>query len=181
VLLLAALSSGRTLIHDLLDSDDTRVMLAALTQLGCGVEREVAGVATDVAITGLAGQAPQSSAKLFLGNAGTAMRPLTAALAVLGGDFTLSGVARMHERPIGDLVDALRQLGCQIDYSGNAGFPPLKIGQPQLTLDAPITVRGDVSSQFLTALLLAQSVVLAVSLMRRSQPSTRASATPIAA
>ena len=159
VLLLAALSSGRTLIHDLLDSDDTRVMLAALAQLGCGVERAVGGVATDVAITGLAGQAPKVSALLFLGNAGTAMRPLTAALAVLGGDFTLSGVARMHERPIGDLVDALRQLGCQIDYSSNAGFPPLKIGQPQLKLDAPIAVRGDVSSQFLTALLLALPLV----------------------
>jgi 3-phosphoshikimate 1-carboxyvinyltransferase len=159
VLLLAALSSGRTLIHDLLDSDDTRVMLTALEQLGCGVERTVGGVATDVAITGLGGLAPQASAQLFLGNAGTAMRPLTAALAVLGGDFALSGVPRMHERPIGDLVDALRQLGCQIDYTGNDGFPPLKIGQPSLKLDAPIAVRGDVSSQFLTALLLALPLV----------------------
>lgn len=159
VLLLAALSSGRTLIHDLLDSDDTRVMLVALEQLGCGVERGLAGVATDVAITGIGGMLPNSPAKLFLGNAGTAMRPLTAALAVLGGDFVLSGVPRMHERPIGDLVDALRQLGCQIEYTGNEGFPPLKIGQPSLTLDAPIAVRGDVSSQFLTALLLALPLV----------------------
>jgi 3-phosphoshikimate 1-carboxyvinyltransferase len=159
VLLLAALASGRTLIHDLLDSDDTRVMLTALQQLGCGVERGVSGVATDVAITGLGGQAPQNAAKLFLGNAGTAMRPLTAALAVLGGDFLLSGVARMHERPIGDLVDALRQLGCAVEYAGNDGFPPLKIGKPILKLDAPIAVRGDVSSQFLTALLLALPLV----------------------
>ena len=159
VLLLAALSSGRTLIHDLLDSDDTRVMLTALAQLGCGVERAVGGVATDIAITGLGGQTPTSPAQLFLGNAGTAMRPLTAALAVLGGDFTLSGVPRMHERPIGDLVDALRQLGCQIDYTSNDGFPPLRIGQPRLQLDAPIAVRGDVSSQFLTALLLALPLV----------------------
>jgi 3-phosphoshikimate 1-carboxyvinyltransferase len=159
VLLLAALSSGRTLIHDLLDSDDTRVMLTALEQLGCGVERGVNGVATDVAITGLGDAAPRSPAKLFLGNAGTAMRPLSAALAVLGGDFLLSGVPRMHERPIGDLVDALRQLGCQIEYTGNDGFPPLRIGQPRLTLDAPISVRGDVSSQFLTALLLALPLV----------------------
>jgi 3-phosphoshikimate 1-carboxyvinyltransferase len=90
-----------------------------------------------------------------MGNAGTAMRPLTAALAVLGGDFTLKGVARMHEWPIGDLVDALRLLGCHIDYLGNDGFPPLRIGEPSLTLDAPIQVRGDVSSQFLTALLMA--------------------------
>jgi 3-phosphoshikimate 1-carboxyvinyltransferase len=159
VLLLAALSRGRTLIHDLLDSDDTRVMLTALAQLGCGVEQSVGGKATSVAITGLGGQLPQSPASLFLGNAGTAMRPLTAALAVLGGDFTLSGVPRMHERPIGDLVDALRQLGCEIHYSGNEGFPPLRIGQPQLKLDAPIRVRGDVSSQFLTALLMALPLV----------------------
>jgi 3-phosphoshikimate 1-carboxyvinyltransferase len=158
-LLLAALSRGRTLIHDLLDSDDTRVMLTALQELGCGVERGVNGVSTDVAITGLGGGLPKSPAKLFLGNAGTAMRPLTAALAVLGGDFALSGVPRMHERPIGDLVDALRQLGCQIDYTGNDGFPPLKIGARSLKLDAPIAVRGDVSSQFLTALLLALPLV----------------------
>jgi 3-phosphoshikimate 1-carboxyvinyltransferase len=159
VLLLAALSRGRTVIHDLLDSDDTRVMLTALEQLGCGVERNFWGVPTEVAITGLGGLPPKNSAKLFLGNAGTAMRPLTAALAVLGGDFALSGVSRMHERPIGDLVDALRQLGCQIDYTGNEGFPPLKIGAPNLKLDAPIAVRGDVSSQFLTALLLALPLV----------------------
>ncbi len=155
VLLLSALASGRTLIHDLLDSDDTRVMLAALEQLGCLVERRVAGVATDVAITGLGSEPPRSPAHLFLGNAGTAMRPLTAALAVLGGDFTLSGVPRMHERPIGDLVDALRQLGCAVSYTGNEGFPPLRLGQPSLQLHAPISVRGDVSSQFLTALLMA--------------------------
>jgi 3-phosphoshikimate 1-carboxyvinyltransferase len=87
------------------------------------------------------------------------MRPLTAALAVLGGDFELSGVPRMHERPIGDLVDALRQLGCTIDYVGNAGFPPLRIGKPDLQLSKPIQVRGDVSSQFLTALLMALPLV----------------------
>jgi 3-phosphoshikimate 1-carboxyvinyltransferase len=156
VLLLAALSSGRTVVHDLLDSDDTRVMLDALRALGCGVDKSDAST---VAITGLGGRAPTSPAKLFLGNAGTAMRPLTAALAVLGGDFTLSGVARMHERPIGDLVDALRQLGCAITYTGNEGFPPLHIGQPKLKLDAPIQVRGDVSSQFLTALLMALPLV----------------------
>ncbi len=152
VLLLAALCAGRTVVHDLLDSDDTRVMLDALRALGCAVDKTSAST---VAITGLAGRAPSQTAQLFLGNAGTAMRPLTAALAVLGGDFTLSGVARMHERPIGDLVDALRQLGCSITYTGNEGFPPLHIGKPQLKLDAPIQVRGDVSSQFLTALLMA--------------------------
>lgn len=155
VLLLAALSNGTTTVHDLLASDDTRVMLDALRQLGCGVEEDGA----QVRITGLGGRTPQSPAKLFLGNAGTAMRPLTAALALLGGEFELGGIPRMHERPIGDLVDALRQLGCQIDYLGNDGYPPLRIahaaGVPTLSLTAPIHVRGDVSSQFLTALLMA--------------------------
>lgn len=155
VLLLAALCCGRTTLHDLLDSDDTRVMLAALRQLGCGVQQE----GTTVVIDGLDGKLPATALKFFMGNAGTAMRPLTAALAVLGGDFELSGIPRMHERPIGDLVDALRQLGCQIDYLGNDGYPPLRIGRPTLKLDAPIRVRGDVSSQFLTALLMALPLV----------------------
>ena len=160
VLLLAALSQGTTEVHDLLASDDTRVMLDGLRALGCGVDES--GGST-VRITGLGDQPPRSPAALFLGNAGTAMRPLTAALALLGGEFTLSGIPRMHERPIGDLVDALRQLGCQIDYLGNEGFPPLRIahgaGLPALRLQAPIPVRGDVSSQFLTALLLALPLV----------------------
>ena len=152
VLLLSALCQGTTVVHDLLDSDDTRVMLDALRQLKCGVDVQ----GSTVTITGLGGQlAHHEPIAFFMGNAGTAMRPLTAALAVLGGDFSLSGVARMHERPIGDLVDALRLLGCQSDYLGQAGFPPLHIGQPSLKLDAPIQVRGDVSSQFLTALLMA--------------------------
>ena len=151
VLLLAALCEGRTVIHDLLDSDDTRVMLQALRQLGCVVELQ----GTSHVIEGLGNRPCQPQAELFLGNAGTAMRPLTAALAVLGGDYRLSGIPRMHERPIGDLVDALRTLGCRIDYLGQAGYPPLRIGAPDLSLDRPIPVRGDVSSQFLTALLLA--------------------------
>jgi 3-phosphoshikimate 1-carboxyvinyltransferase len=155
VLLLAALCTGTTAIHDLLDSDDTRVMLDALRALGCTVQQDAAVVH----VTGLAGRITTPQAKLFLGNAGTAMRPLTAALAVLGGDFELSGVPRMHERPIGDLVDALRQLGCQVDYLGQPGFPPLHIGSASLQLNAPIQVRGDVSSQFLTALLMALPLV----------------------
>ena len=155
VLLLSALCRGSTTLHDVLDSDDTRVMLAALRQLGCGVRQS----GTTVEVDGLGGQLPVRQAQLFMGNAGTAIRPLTAALAVLGGDFELRGVPRMHERPIGDLVDALRQLGCQIDDLGKPGYPPLRIGQPQLRLDAPIKVRGDVSSQFLTALLMALPLV----------------------
>ena len=161
VLLLAALSEGTTTIYDLLDSDDTRVMLAALRDIGCTVEP--AEQPHSVRITGLGARAPRSPARLFLGNAGTAMRPLTAALALLGGEFELFGVARMHERPIGDLVDALRQLGCRITCLGNEGYPPLRIehahGVPALALQAPIRVRGDVSSQFLTALLMALPLV----------------------
>ncbi|MDD2807986.1 bifunctional 3-phosphoshikimate 1-carboxyvinyltransferase/cytidylate kinase [Rhodoferax sp.] len=155
VLLLAALCHGRTTLHDVLDSDDTRVMLTALRQLGCTIAQD----GHTVVIDGLGGQAKVTQTQLFMGNAGTAIRPLTAALALMGGDFELRGVARMHERPIGDLVDALRQLGCQIDYTGQDGYPPLHIGQPQLKLNAPIQVRGDVSSQFLTALLMALPLV----------------------
>ena len=155
VLLLAALSHGETTVHDLLASDDTAVMLTALKQLGCTVKQS----GDTAVICGLGGRSVQTPAKLFMGNAGTAMRPLTAALALLGGEFELSGVPRMHERPIGDLVDALRQLGCFIDYLGNEGFPPLKLQPGQLKLDEPIQVRGDVSSQFLTALLMALPLV----------------------
>ena len=155
VLLLAALSQGETVVHDLLASDDTAVMLAALKQLGCSVEQ----TGHTAVIGGLGGKLLNTQGKLFMGNAGTAIRPLTAALALLGGDFELSGVPRMHERPIGDLVDALRQLGCGIDYLGNDGFPPLRLRPGQLQLDAPIQVRGDVSSQFLTSLLMALPLV----------------------
>ena len=159
VLLLAALSAGTTTLRDLLDSDDTHVMLGALRALGCNVQPLDDGA---LAVTGLAGRLAVHETELFLGNAGTAMRPLTAALAVLatrqGGRFTLSGVARMHERPIGDLVDALRQLGCGIDYLGASGYPPLRLhgtAGGTLATGRAIHVRGDVSSQFLTALLLA--------------------------
>ncbi|ABM38097.1 bifunctional 3-phosphoshikimate 1-carboxyvinyltransferase/cytidylate kinase [Polaromonas naphthalenivorans] len=155
VLLLAALSHGQTTVHDLLASDDTAVMLTALEQLGCTVVQS----GNTAVIGGLGGQLVQRKAALFMGNAGTAMRPLTAALALLGGEFELSGVPRMHERPIGDLVDALRQLGCAIDYLGNEGFPPLRLRPGVLKLDDAIRVRGDVSSQFLTALLMALPLV----------------------
>ncbi len=160
VLLLAGLADGVTRVHDLLDSDDTRVMLDALRTLGCGVTQN--GVVLEV--RGLGGKLAVREAKLFLGNAGTAMRPLAAALALLaardGGRFELSGVPRMHERPIGDLSDALRQLGCRIDDLGAKGYPPLAASGPTtLALSQPIRVRGDVSSQFLTALLLALPLV----------------------
>ncbi|HSI47893.1 MAG TPA: bifunctional 3-phosphoshikimate 1-carboxyvinyltransferase/cytidylate kinase [Ideonella sp.] len=164
VLLLAGLAEGTTDVRDLLDSDDTRVMLAALEALGCTLQRNGASLL----VTGIGSQLRTREAKLFLGNAGTAMRPLTAALAVLaatqGGAFELSGVPRMHERPIGDLVDALRQLGCPVADLGQPGYPPLRVGDGAmhaLRTGAPIRVRGDVSSQFLTALLLALPLVTA--------------------
>jgi 3-phosphoshikimate 1-carboxyvinyltransferase len=122
VLLLAALSQGTTTIHDLLDSDDTRVMLAGLKQLGCAITPTPSPRPADCRHRHRRPAARRHGGHLFLGNAGTAMRPLTAALAVLGGDFEMTGVPRMHERPIGDLVDALRQLGCQIDYLKDEGF-----------------------------------------------------------
>ncbi len=154
-LLLAAMCHGSTTLRDVLDSEDTRVMLEALRVLGAAIRQD----GTTIEVGGLGGRIRQPVARLFMGNAGTAIRPLTAVLAVLGGDYEISGVARMHQRPIGDLVEALRQLGCHIDYLGQAGFPPLRVGQPTLSLQAPIRVRGDVSSQFLTALLMALPLV----------------------
>jgi 3-phosphoshikimate 1-carboxyvinyltransferase len=178
VLLLAGLAQGQTVVHDLLQSDDTAVMLEALRQLGCTVVVD----GSTCRVTGLGGVLQVNEAALFLGNAGTAMRPLTAALALLaatqGGRFDLSGVPRMHERPIGDLVDALRPLGCTVDCLGVEGYPPLRVSgrgrgadtgpgaggsghASALRLHEPIRVRGDVSSQFLTALLLALPLVTA--------------------
>ena len=155
VLLLAALAEGDTLVRDLLDSDDTRHMLAALAVLGVGCVRQ----GGDCRVSGVAGRFPAASAELFLGNAGTAMRPLTAALAFSGGRYRLSGVPRMHERPIGDLVDALRALGADIAYAGAEGYPPLEIRPAPRPRNVRARVRGDVSSQYVTALLLALPLV----------------------
>ncbi|MFM8391649.1 MAG: 3-phosphoshikimate 1-carboxyvinyltransferase, partial [Methylophilaceae bacterium] len=151
-LLLAALSQGTTTIRDLLASDDTARMLEALDKLGIKLEQLAEN---DWLVQGCAGQFPNRQADLFLGNAGTAFRPLTAALAFAGGEYQLTGVARMHERPIGDLVDALLQAGAHIDYLQQAGFPPLAIHPAQLKEHLKLSIRGNVSSQFLTALLMA--------------------------
>ena len=152
MLLLAALAEGQTEIKSLLASDDTHVMLMALQKLGIVWQQH--GESQDYAVTGAAGTLPVNAADLFMGNAGTAIRPLTAALAVIGGDYTIHGVARMHERPIGDLVDALNAVGARITYTGNPGFPPLHI-QRGMVHPERLQVRGNVSSQFLTALLMA--------------------------
>jgi 3-phosphoshikimate 1-carboxyvinyltransferase len=152
ILLLAALAAGDTLIHDLLESDDTQVMLEALRVLGVEWIRSGEG---KVRVRGTAGAFPVKRAQLSLGNAGTVFRPLTAVLALMGGDYRLEGVARMHERPIGDLVNALNGLGARIEYLGNPGYPPLAIYPATIRAGGAVGVRGDVSSQFLTGLLIA--------------------------
>ncbi len=135
VLLLAALARGTTEVRGLLDADDTRVMREALGKLGTPIRAK--------------------QAELFLGNAGTALRPLTAVLALSGGEYRLSGVPRMHERPIRDLVDALRGMGARIDYLGQDGYPPLAIHPGDIAAGQTVKVRGDVSSQYVSALLMA--------------------------
>ena len=156
ILLLAALAQGTTRIRDLLDSDDTRYMLEALRKLG--VALTVSSDGAQVEVRGTGGALPAKSAHLFLGNAGTAFRPITAVLAFAGGEYKLDGLPRMHERPIKDLVDALRKLDANIDYLGTEGYPPLAIHPPRALGAGTVTrvpIRGDVSSQFVTALMMA--------------------------
>jgi 3-phosphoshikimate 1-carboxyvinyltransferase len=155
VLLLSALAKGTTTLKGLLDADDTQVMRAALKTLGVNIEE----TKEDCIVHGCSGKLPKDQADLFMGNAGTAIRPLTAALAILGGDYRLHGVPRMHERPIGDLVDGLRMVGAQVAYEQQEGYPPLRISQGQIRTNELIKVRGDVSSQFLTALLMSLPLV----------------------
>ena len=167
VLLLSALADGVTELRDVLESDDTARMFEALQALGIVVE---ALGDNSYRVHGCAGSFPVRQAEIFLGNAGTAFRSLTAALALSGGAYSLSGVARMHERPIGDLVDALRALGADIAYLENEGFPPLairpfRLSRPFAKQASPVasvttvTIRGDVSSQFLTGLLMALPLI----------------------
>lgn len=155
-LLLAALSSGTTTLKNLLDADDTQVMRNALRQLGLSVIDQANHVCV---VEGCNGKFPVREADLFMGNAGTAIRPLTAALAMQGGNYHLSGVARMHERPIRDLVDGLRQVGAKIEYELQEGYPPIQISAADIQIKDVVKVRGDVSSQFLTALLMALPLV----------------------
>lgn len=156
VLLLSALATGQTRIDGLLQSDDTKVMLAALQQLGVEIQTHAPD---SVTVSGVA-SFPVKDAALFMGNAGTAIRPLTAALAMMGGHYTLSGVPRMHERPIGDLVEGLCEMGAQVMYAGQPGFPPLEI-HPAVSLSDHVRVQGSVSSQFLTAVLMAAPLAVA--------------------
>ncbi len=155
VLLLAALAQGTTELTGLLDADDTRVMIDALRALGIAVD---AGDGV-VRVNGCDGAIPNKRADLFLGNAGTAMRPLAAMLAWAGGHYTLDGVARMRERPIGNLVDALNALGARVGYGGAAGYPPLHIAPAQAIANDTVQIRGDTSSQFVSSLLMAAPLI----------------------
>jgi 3-phosphoshikimate 1-carboxyvinyltransferase len=157
ILLLAALAEGETKITNLLDSDDIRHMLNAFTSIG--VEYTLSADKTECVVKGKAGplnlpEGKDGAAELFLGNAGTAMRPLCAALCLGQGEFTLTGEARMFERPIGDLVDCLRSAGADIEYLGDTDYPPLKITGTGLK-GGSVSIRGNISSQFLTAMLMA--------------------------
>ncbi len=152
-LLLAALAQGTTTLTNLLDSDDIRHMLTALTSLG--VQYTLNDDKTRCEIRGLGGPlGPPQDGELFLGNAGTAMRPLCAALCLGQHDYILTGEPRMEERPIGDLVDALHQAGAKVEYIKTEGYPPLKIEAQGLT-GGEVSIDGSVSSQFLTAFLMA--------------------------
>ena len=155
VLLLSALAKGTTTLRGLLDADDTRVMRQALEQLGVEFRVRQEQEHELIEVTGQDGHFLYRQADLFMGNAGTAIRPLTAALAILGGEYHLHGVPRMHERPIADLVEGLLGIGANIEYLGNQGYPPIQIHTGQIKSHQVVRVRGDVSSQYLTALLMA--------------------------
>ncbi|MSQ80537.1 MAG: 3-phosphoshikimate 1-carboxyvinyltransferase [Candidatus Methylopumilus sp.] len=151
ILLLSAIAEGTTTIKNALSSDDTHHMIEALKKLQVELTQKDNG---DIIIQGTRGDFKNKSAEIFLGNAGTAFRPLTAVLSLSKGNYILSGVSRMHERPIKDLVDALLQLNADITYLNQIGYPPLKISPSEIKIEAPIKIRGDISSQFLTALLM---------------------------
>ena len=154
VLLMAALGSGVTKLIDPLRSEDTDQMINALIKLGVSV-KEVNDDKNIIEIKGAEHNFPNKNTNLFLGNSGTTFRPLAAVLAMMGGDYYLSGIERMHERPIKDLVDALEQMGSSIQYEKNHGYPPITINNSSIEISEPIQIKGDISSQYLTALLIA--------------------------
>ena len=154
VLLMAALGNGVTKLIDPLRSEDTDQMINALIKLGVSV-KEVNDDKNIIEIKGAEHNFPNKNTNLFLGNSGTTFRPLAAVLAMMGGDYYLSGIERMHERPIKDLIDALEQMGSSIQYEKNHGYPPITINNSSIKISEPIQIKGDISSQYLTALLIA--------------------------
>ena len=151
ILLLSALSRGVTQVYNLLESDDTSRMIDSLQRLGVGLE--LSRNNTVCRVQGLGGPFPPQQTELFLGNSGTTMRSICAALCLGEGEFTLTGEPRMYERPIEDLVDALRPMGADIEYLDKDGCPPLRIHARGIP-GGRVSVRGNVSSQYLTAILL---------------------------
>jgi 3-phosphoshikimate 1-carboxyvinyltransferase len=151
-LLCAALAEGSSLLGGGLDSEDTQVMIRALRALGVGIEGEPS--AGPITVHGASGDWPQRRADLFVANSGTTMRFLAAMLATGQGTYRLDGVPRMRQRPMGDLIEALRQLGADIASEAGDGRPPVVLRARGLP-GGTATVRGDVSSQFLSGLLLA--------------------------
>ena len=152
MLLLASLAEGTTEVHNLLQSDDSRVMLDALTTLGISHRPSDDGAYQTV--EGVGGPFPANEAELFLGNSGTSYRMLCAAVCAGRGSFILTGEPRMHERPIADLVNVLRPLGASIDYTQHDGYPPLRIQANGLN-GGRVSIRGNISSQYLTGVLMA--------------------------
>jgi 3-phosphoshikimate 1-carboxyvinyltransferase len=154
VLLMAALGNGVTKLIDPLRSEDTDQMINALIKLGVSV-KEVNDDKKTIEIKGAEHNFPNKNTNLFLGNSGTTFRPLAAVLAMMRGNYYLSGIDRMHERPIKDLVDALEQMGSSIQYEKNHGYPPITINNSSIEISEPIKIKGDISSQYITALLIA--------------------------
>ena len=154
-LLLAALADGTTRLEGLLKADDTERMIESLVKLGIKIERVDDETAL---VAGCGGKFPVRHAELFIGNAGTAARTLSAVLAFANGSYTIDGVARMRERPIADLIAALRELGAQITCTEREGFLPLEF-RPASNLGSSVHVRGNVSSQYLTAILMVAPLI----------------------
>jgi 3-phosphoshikimate 1-carboxyvinyltransferase len=148
----AALARGTSLLRGALESDDTHVMIEALTQLGVKIACDPA--AKTIKVVGCGGPVPARHAELFVGNSGTSIRFLTAMLAAGQGTYRLDGTPRMRERPIGDLIEALGQLGAKVECELNNGCPPVVVHAAGLS-GGRATIRGDVSSQFLSGLLMA--------------------------
>jgi 3-phosphoshikimate 1-carboxyvinyltransferase len=154
-MLLASLAEGVTTLEGVLDSEDTRVMRAALEALGVKIETLGAPERLRVHGVGTAAGFPVKKAEVFVGNSGTAARSLAAVLALADGHYELKGIERMHERPIGDLIGALRWLGARIDWLGKTGYPPLAFAPREHRGEAKVRVRGQTSSQFVSAVLMA--------------------------
>ena len=145
------MAEGESELRGTLVSDDTRVMIEAIGELGVDVQVRDGG--KTLSVRGCAGLIPNPQAELFVGNSGTTIRFLTAALGLAGGSYQLDGVARMRERPMGPLVNALKKLGVQIATESTGGCPPVSINSPQVTR-TQTEIAGDVSSQYLSGLLL---------------------------